>query len=413
MINPQPTPKSTQTLPRWRMTLDVIWWTLRRFEGEQRRRDAAALTYTTLFALVPMITVTYAILSAIPSLQSWGADVHSELLSYLMPEGSGAVSEYLVQFSQQARKLTWVGVLFLFITAFMLLRTIEMQFNRIWHVDKPRSGLQTFLRYWAVLSLGPLLFGAALAASSLVASLPLWSNFSSVPMPVKVVPWLLSSSAITAIYLLVPNCRVPWKDALIAGLIVSTVFEIGKFLFARMVGLFPSYQLIYGAFAAVPLFLLWVYLAWTILLFGAELTFSLSHYSPRRITVPLLWQRLRVIQTVCSRQLQGVANDEASLAVAMPDLSADMVSEQLEACRRAGVLTMSADGNWYWLLDSHSTPMRRIVSDLPLEAFAEQLPPAVLLAEDLRSHWLQWQQRWSEALDTPVAELLTISQSGD
>jgi len=350
--------------------------------------------------------VTYAILSAIPSLQNWGADVHSELLGYLMPEGSGTVSEYLVQFSQQARKLTWVGVLFLFITAFMLLRTIEMQFNRIWHVEKSRSRLQTFLRYWAVLSLGPLLFGAALAASSLVASLPLWSNFSSVPLPIKVVPWLLSSGAITAIYLLVPNCRVPWRDALIAGVIVSTIFELGKFLFARAVGLFPSYQLIYGAFAAVPLFMLWMYLAWMLLLFGAELTFSLSHYSPRRIAVPVLWQRLRVLQVLWSRQQQGLKNDEQQLANALPDLTGEMVSEQLDQCLHHGILQMSGDGLWLLLWDIHAYPIQNVIGDISLTELMAELPSSLMLETETRDKWLSWQSDWTSELDAPLVKLL-------
>ena len=114
-----------------------------------------------------------------------GGDLSNNLLAYVMPEGSEQISAYLLAFSQQARSLTWIGVVFLFITALMLLRTIEMQFNRIWNVDKPRSGLQNFFRYWAVLSLGPLLIGGAIAASSLVASLPMVADLDKVPLPFR------------------------------------------------------------------------------------------------------------------------------------------------------------------------------------------------------------------------------------
>ena len=148
---------------KWRRTAQIIWSTLTRFESMERRRDAAALTYTTLFALVPVLTVSYSILSALPALQSWGEQANAQLFAYVMPEGSEVISEYLQQFSQQARKLTWVGLVFLFITAFMLLQTVETQFNRIWNVQTSRSKIQTFFRYWAVLSLGPLFFGAAFA----------------------------------------------------------------------------------------------------------------------------------------------------------------------------------------------------------------------------------------------------------
>ncbi|WP_430462940.1 YihY family inner membrane protein [Thalassolituus sp. LLYu03] len=398
--------KRPSTWPGLRTTGRIIWHTLRRFKNEERQRDAAAMTYTTLFALVPVITVTYAILSAIPSLQHWGGEVHNEMLAYLMPEGSDTVSEYLVQFSQQARKLTWVGVLFLFITAFMLLRSIEMQFNKIWNVEKPRSGLQTFLRYWAVLSLGPLLFGATLAVSSLIASLSLWSNFASVPLPVRVVPWLLSTGALTAIYILVPNCRVPWRHALVAGFFVATVFELGKFAFARLVGLFPSYQLIYGAFAAVPLFLLWLHLAWLLVLLGAELSFSLSHSKARLKKSPLLWARLRVISALWARQQQGLATDEEELAAAIADIAAEDINVQLSICQRNGWVTLSQEGNWVWLKDPKALTMGSLIADMSLKDLTQALPEAAAGA-GLKQCLQNWQSNWSSALDTPLSAMLT------
>ena len=396
----------------WRHVGRVLWQTIRRFESEERRRDAAALTYTTLFALVPVITVTYAILSAIPSLQSWGEQAHSELLAYLMPEGSDTVSAYLVQFSQQARKLTWVGVVFLFITALLLLRTVEMQFNRIWNVEKPRSGLQTFFRYWAVLSLGPLLFGAALAASSVIASLPLWSGFavnglSGVPALMRLLPWLLSTGAITALYMLVPNCKVPWRHALLSAVLVASVFEAGKFLFARVVGLFPSYQLIYGAFAAVPLFLTWMYMAWLLLLLGAELSFSLSHYSPHQQRhLPPLWLRLRLIQVLWQRQQQQLENDEESLCAALPDLLPEEVNEQLAHCQQQGWVTLSQDQQWIWLRDMQQLPMQALVADLAVAELSAAVPDVLQIDARLKPLWQDWQQHWSQRLPLPVQQLL-------
>ena len=247
--------------------LSLIWQTVVRFESMERRRDAAALTYTTLFALVPVITVTYSIIRGMPSLQALGQQAHTDLLAYVMPEGSELISQYLVQFSEQAQQLTWLGVVFLFATAILLLQTVEEQFNRIWRVEVARSAVQRFFRYWAVLSLGPVLFVVAQGVSSLLASFTLFET-GNLPWIAVLIPWLLTTAAVTFVYMLVPNCRVPGKDAVIAALLVATVFESGKFLFARIIGLFPSYQLIYGAFAAVPLFLMWVYLSWLVVLFG-------------------------------------------------------------------------------------------------------------------------------------------------
>ena len=398
---------SDVSLSRTRRTLRILWHTIKRFESEARRRDAAALTYTTLFALVPVITVIYAILSAIPSLQSWGGQVNDQLLGYLMPQGSDTVSDYLKQFSQQARKLTWIGVVFLFITAFMLLRTIEMQFNKIWNVEKSRSGLQTFLRYWAVLSLGPLLFGAAMAASSLIASLPLWSSLGQVPALMLMVPWLLSSSAITALYMLVPNCHVPWRHAALAGVLVGGVFELGKFLFAKVVGLFPSYQLIYGAFAAVPLFLTWMYISWMLILLGAELSFSLSHSSlqqPRKL--PPLWLRLRLYSVLWQRQQVAEMNDEGSLVAVITDLRPDEINAQLAVGQRQGWLSLSQDQQWLWLKDIHTMTMGELIADLPVKELTQAVPDELQPEPSQRTAWTQWQQNWNQHLDTPVSELM-------
>ncbi|UXD88007.1 YihY family inner membrane protein [Thalassolituus hydrocarboniclasticus] len=397
---------------RLRLTGQILWQTLKRFEGEERRRDAAALTYTTLFALVPVITVTYAILSAIPELQSWGDQAHGELLAYVMPEGSETISAYLVQFSQQARKLTWVGVAFLFVTAFMLLRTIEMQFNRIWNVDKPRSGLQTFFRYWAVLSLGPLLFGAAFAASSLLAAMPLWQDAGAltgqIALPVRLLPWLLSSGAICALYMLVPNCRVPWRNALLAAVLVATVFEAGKFLFAKAVGLFPSYQLIYGAFAAVPLFLLWIYLAWMLLLLGAELSYSLSHVRSQKRRLPLLWQRLLLLQTLWQAQQSGQLPDEARLCRLARDLPAADVGRLLQEFQQQGWATQTQDQQWVWIADLNGLSLASFFRTLTLQQLQQPLPDNI--SGPAFGALQNWQQQWLEQrstlLDMRLSELL-------
>lgn len=380
----------------------VLWQTLQRFESTERRRDAAALTYTTLFALVPVLTVIYAILSAVPALQAWGGEMSSELLVYVMPEGSEQISEYLLAFSQQARSLTWIGVLFLFITALMLLRTIEMQFNRIWNVDKPRSGLQTFFRYWAVLSLGPLLIGAAIAVSSLLASLPVVADLDRIPLPFRILPWLLSAVALTALYMLVPNCRVPWRNAVLAGMLISLLFELGKFLFARIIGLFPSYQLIYGAFAAVPLFLLWVYMAWMLVLFGAELSYALSHYAPANRKLPPLWRRLRLVQTLLQLQQQGRILNEAQLARRLPDLTPVQVRIGLQQLQQQGLATRTQEGQWAWLADRQQVTLAQLLQDMSLTDLQAELPADIKVQADERQRWQQWQQQWQHHSQTAL-----------
>ncbi|WP_084644868.1 YihY family inner membrane protein [Oceanobacter kriegii] len=399
---------------RGRRVLTLIWQTLQRFESMERRRDAAALTYTTLFALVPVITVTYSILSAIPALQEWGAQAHASLIGYVMPQGSDTVSRYLVEFSEQARELTWIGIVFLFITALLLLQTIEEQFNRIWQVEVSRSTLQRFFRYWAVLSLGPLLFAAAQAGSSVLASLSLLPDDAgwlgdSVPWAARLVPWSMTAAAITFVYMMVPNCKVPAKDAVIAAVVVATAFETGKFLFARIVGMFPSYQLIYGAFAAVPLFLMWVYISWMLLLFGAELSYALSHPNSRWAGDPLR-QRLALAAALRDGQNNGGKGlTDQQLRKRLRHVPAQQLSALLKLFVQQGWVAQTQNDTWVWLPDMRSLTLGAFIADLSLEQITEAQQASDNNAA--LSDWLQqWQSNVATSLDVTLDQLMNSSK---
>ncbi|MBB1519165.1 virulence factor BrkB family protein [Aquipseudomonas guryensis] len=283
---------------------------VQRFFADRATQSAAALTYTTLFAVVPMMTVTFAMLSAIPAFQDMGEEIQSFIFRNFVPSSGATVQEYLREFTVQARKLTWIGVVLLAVTAFMMLVTIEKAFNTIWRVRQPRRGVSSFLLYWAILSLGPLLLGAGFAISTYVTSLSLLSGPDALigaKTLLGFAPLLSSVAAFTLIYATVPNARVPLRNALLGGLFTAVLFEVAKALFGLFVSLFPGYQLIYGAFATVPLFLLWIYVSWLIVLFGAELVCNLSssrHW--RRRALPRLLVLLGILRVFHERQLQGV-----------------------------------------------------------------------------------------------------------
>ena len=256
----------------------------RRYFADGCSDSAAALTYMTLFALVPLMTVMYAILSAVPAFQEVGMQIQNMIFENFVPATGQEVQDYLVQFSQKARQLTGVGVIFLGVTAIIMLKNIEKTFNRIWQTRGNRSGLSSFLLYWAILSLGPLCIGLALGISTYLVSLKvMFSPVDSIglgPHLLRVLPYLLTCIAFTLIFWAVPNCRVPFKNALVGGLITALVFELAKQLFTSIVAN-TSYQTIYGTFAAIPLFLMWIYLSWLILLAGAELVSALSGFASR------------------------------------------------------------------------------------------------------------------------------------
>lgn len=253
---------------------------IRRFAENRCTENAAALTYTTLFAVVPVMTVTYSMLSAIPSMQGVSDRIQDFIFSNFVPSTGEVIQSYLHNFSQQARKLTVVGVLFLVVTSFMMLKTVDKSLNQIWQVDKVRRGVNGFLLYWAILSLGPLFLGGGFLLTSYLASIKLVSDttaiFGGEQWLLKIMPLFLSTLIFTLLYSAVPSRKVPVRHAFVGAVVAAILVELAKSGFALFITLSPSYQLIYGAFAAVPLFLLWIYITWQIVLLGAVIVRSIG-----------------------------------------------------------------------------------------------------------------------------------------
>ncbi|MCM2130649.1 YihY family inner membrane protein [Larsenimonas rhizosphaerae] len=287
---------------RTRRTGRAVVTVFRRFMAHDGLRTAASLTYTTLFAVVPLTTVLYAMLSAVPSFQGVGDQLQTYVFQQFLPATGEVVLEKLTEFSSQARQLTAFGVGFLFVTSLLMMYTIEQAFNQIWQVTTHRRGLASFVIYWAVLTLGPFLIGAGFALSSYLASLRFFNRAASLfggqDLLLMGVPPLLSLAAFFFLYMAVPSTRVRARDAALGALFMAIAFEAARFGFSIFVGHFTSYQVIYGAFAAVPLFLLWVYLSWSLVLAGAEITALLGessradwrHWSPFWQSLGLLWR---------------------------------------------------------------------------------------------------------------------------
>jgi len=198
--------------------LRYLW---RRFGDDECTRSAAALTYMSLFALVPLMTVMYAVLSAIPASQGVGEQVQDFLFTNLIPSAGAEVETYLAEFSRQARNLTGFGIGILVVTAVLMLRNIESTFNTIWRTHKNRRPVASFLLYWAVLSLGPMFMGMALVISTYLVSVKVFfDEFDSIGiggMLLTSAPVFLSAAAFSLIYAAVPNTRVPFRHALIGG----------------------------------------------------------------------------------------------------------------------------------------------------------------------------------------------------
>ena len=244
----------------------------RRFNQDRCMQIASSLTYTTLLALVPLITVALTLISAFPVFEGWTRQLQKFLLENLLPESAHLMARYGEQFTANAAQLTAVGIAFLAVTAILMLLTIEHAFNQIWRVQRTRTTVQRIFIYWALLTIGPVLIGASLSLTSWLVSLSV-GLVREIPGAgvglLRIVPVVLIWLALTLLYLAMPNRRVLIRDAAAGGLLAALAFEGMKRGFTFYITQFPTYKLVYGAFASAPIFLLWVYLSWLVVLTGA------------------------------------------------------------------------------------------------------------------------------------------------
>lgn len=262
--------------------LGFLRFAVLRFFEDRCPQVAASLTYTTLLALVPLITVAVTVFAAFPVFSELTTQLKIFMLTNMVPEIAGKIiTVYMEQFSNKAAKLTLIGIAGLAVTALLLMNTIDRTFNNIWRVRKPRRVLQRILTYWTVLTVGPLILGASLSITFYLVRLSL-GYIQHIPLlgetTLKLVPILLMSLAFALLYFTVPNRFVPFRHALLGGLLAGISFELMKRLFTLYITKFPTYTLVYGAFATIPIFLLWVYLSWLVILFGAVIAATLSHW---------------------------------------------------------------------------------------------------------------------------------------
>jgi membrane protein len=243
---------------------------------------AGELSFTTLLALVPLTTVSVAVLSLFPVFETWMDAIQQFIYGNFVPAAGAAVSEYLAEFAANAGRLTAWGLLFLLVTALLLMATIEHAFNDIWHVAQPRKRIHRFLGYWAVLTLGPILIGLGVSVTSYLLSLPLIAGPATPAglraLVLAVAPTAFEVLAFMLMYVVVPNHRVRWRDALLGAIVAAALFELAKRGFGWFVLSFATYRAIYGALAALPVFLIWIYLSWTVVLLGAVVTAALPEW---------------------------------------------------------------------------------------------------------------------------------------
>jgi membrane protein len=261
---------------------DLFRFTARRLNEERLPQVAGSLTFTSVLALVPVLTIAFAIFTTFPLFKTFRTSLEAYFIQNLMPPAiSNTILDYLSQFSTRATGLSAVGGVLLIVTAVAMIAMIDKTFNQIWRVKTKRPFTQRILVYWATVTLGPLLIGVSITVTSylfaatnglVVNYVPLAGAMSYTLIMVSV---LLTAVAFTLLYIVVPNRIVDWRDAACGGLLAAIAFEITKRGFAIFIAQFPTYTIVYGALAAIPIFLVWIYLGWLITLMGAVVAAAL------------------------------------------------------------------------------------------------------------------------------------------
>jgi membrane protein len=324
-----------------------------RFAADRCLQIAGSLTYTTLLALVPLITVALSIVTAFPVFSEWTGQLDEWMVENVLPEAIGnAVASYLAQFSEKAARLTTVGIVVLGATALMLMLTIDRALNQIFRVTRPRPIVQRLLIYWAVLTLGPLLVGASVSMTSYLVGASL-GYARGVPILgealLKLAPLVLTIAAATLLYLVVPNRRVRIRHALIGGAIAGILFELTKRGFALYVAKIPTYALVYGTFAVIPIFLVWLYLSWLVVILGATITALLPGYrflhTRRNAPGRRFLEALDVLGKLVAAQRRGATVPLFRLA-AEAKLAPESCERLLERMAQLGWVARSVGERW-------------------------------------------------------------------
>lgn len=351
--------------------IQFIRFVLYRFEADRCRESAGSLTYTTLFAIVPMLTVFLVIVSSIKALEPARQQMQTWIYSNFLPKTSIAFDKALNAFTENSSNLTIIGILFLFVTTVLMLSSIELAFNRIWRVRQARGGIVGFMRYWTIISLGPIILGTAFVLSSTVASMNLLSNtvagyqfdFAYVLLFIS---FTLTCLGFSLLYWTIPNRSVPIKSAVIAGVFSGVVFELLKHLFGFIMSNFTSYQLVYGAFAALPIFLLWIYTSWLVVLLGVEISYAITAFHSDKTTKrhPIL-MLLDVLELFHQKQKRGgtVSDREAMNILGRGEIG--KWPYFIELLEKQNLITRTDSNEYVLIRNLEQVDLWQFVKDLP------------------------------------------------
>ncbi|WP_049621848.1 YihY family inner membrane protein [Frateuria defendens] len=351
---------------RFRTLIRFFW---QRFIDDKCFETAGALSYTTLVSLVPLTVAVLAMFSAFQVFESARNTLLDFVFRNFVPAAGEQVQNALMDFASKASSLTGISILVMLFSAVSMMISIEDRLNRIWRVRQPRAWGSRLLLYWAALTLGPILVGGALVASSYVTAMPLlrgaYEQFGIGQRLLGTLPFAATFVTLWLMYTVVPNCRVKRRDAAIGALLGAVMFEVARWGFAQYVRGAQNYEQIYGALAAIPIFLLWIYLSWVIVILAASIAASLSAYeyhAPSK-TLPEgaeFLGLLVVLKHFVEAQREGRGIGPAEVRLCEPYLRGAAISGYFEDLQRADLIQRGEEGGWLLSRSLDSTDLLRV-----------------------------------------------------
>ena len=389
---------------------NFIFEVARRYRDDETSLAASSLAYTALLSLVPFMSVMVTVFSAMPLFEDASRQLQNFIFQNFVPTSGAVVQEYILGFVDKARGLTVTMFLAVFVTSILMMHTMEKALNRIF--DSKASGRfrTKLMMYWAVLTMGPLLVGGGIALSTLL------FNYSAIASAkgilIKALPVLSSTVGFFFIYLIVPNHKVNWRHALLGALFSAVCFELAKKGFALYVTSIPSYQKVYGTLATIPLFLIWMFLSWNIILIGGTITATLET-SRWRLHVQKYQrnQRLLVVMEIlrllwqASQQGKTVSNsDLCGHLYFVPD---DELNHQLEWLIEQGYVAVNQSGDYLIRHDLSTLSFKKMYANGAYKVPIKASPPFSRYQSLLDDFW----QPLEPMLDQSVEQLLVRQQN--
>lgn len=408
-----PLPKALQD--RLVTLYGFILYVAKRYGRDRASSIAAALAYTSLLSLVPLMAIALAMLAAFPVFSGLRAQIEAWVFTNFVPSVGHVVQDQVGSFVANAGRLSSAGIVGLAVTAIMLLVTIETAFNGIYRIDRPRSALSRLLVYWTMMTLGPLLIGASVSVQGYLSSLPFWNMpYHASALWAGLLPTILSILAFTVMFATIPNRQVLSKDAIVGGVTGGLLFALLRLVFGYYIGHFGSYSSVYGAVAVVPIVLFWMFLSWVVVLIGAEITASLPEWragygihsnatsGERRLSISL--EILSVLREASRGEGGGVARNRLMASTACTEADFQGVMRRLT---QKGYASHTDRGRYVLARDLANISLGQLVHDLDLSLGLDDrvAPQAPWRARALPLLDLAHQGQLT-ALEMPLAEVL-------